>query len=1482
MFILLLVCIPLEISGGYTSNQPSTEKLSTAIDTNKVNEISIDVQLADEIPSDTDIAPLSSRGILKWKYPTTEGTYISTPALVDLDGDDDLEIVFISEGNAIYALSNTGDVIWKNEDYTISRADEFMTSGSFYRPGFFSSVTPADISGDDSFELLFSADNKIVTLDSSGSVIWTAGDSNRDYISTPAVADLAGNITNIKTDQEIVVLRDNTHTELQPQIFDSAGNIITTLPRPYNWNDLGYSSVTLSDLDGSNSPDTWKDIIFSSHGPAMKLYSYTGTEYQRISQATGTWGTVVYGTGAVGDFVGDAEEEFFVGTYEGALASLNNPAACTGYYYLYDPINDSATQDSHYILWRFALPTTGSGIIGSPAVGDVHGGISNPTTGKIGFEGFLGSYNGVLYSIDLNSGNRLWEFDTGASIFSSPALCDIDSDTQLEVIVASNNGIIYCLDGDPSDGTDEGISDSGGTNYDILWQYDTGGNGTYYSSPVVADIDNDNTLEVVIGDRDGNLWVLNAGPSNITGQIDWPMFQYDAQNTGVLPTRSKSFNITFQLLDGDGDNNETCYAQLKPYTFRVQVDDGMGFTDLKHVILTFDPLGNNVQAKWTRATREFTVINDPENAIEILSTTVNSTTDLGRVWTLDFQVIFNWSFDSDRKIACSVQAVGHINPTRSIYFDEFVKVENDLEFKGNLVAMAEFQGKLQSGSWVRGGENITWSNLIVVYSDSDNIYPETNKYKVTLSDDAENQWEFIPSSTGEVLNLLTKMPEVTAPDTLFSLNISKLPVTAPSPGIQYSLKIDNTPPDPPDDVVIHADSFMDSNIVADNDTQLFATWTSAAQEYSGIKGYYYTFTNKGGTTEGTFTTENSAEIIADKPGLFEFYIWAEDMVGNLGMATYAEIYIDLEELKFSSYTPQTNDWFTTRVVNAGVTISDGNGIGVDSASIQYSIKPPNSEDFGPWLVINQDTDITQVADNVVTISSAITFPHAGINFIRWQARDRAGNGYTVSDPNQLLIDHQPPRFEGYSVESTTIEDLRKVKFNITILDDGSSGINATSIEYKFSTDGIENYTSWKNVNQNIDSPKMMIEVFLELNYGSNNFIAWRVKDVAGNGYVETGDIQITINTPPIIDIRLPINNSKFFITEIIEFDGSGSYDPDDDVLSYYWEHSYSNQFGLKVTEKLSSSQTFKGSLAGGANDVMLFVDDGYYNITKTVYLFVYDQFTDLDQDGMPDYWEEQYPGLDPNNRADANLDLDGDGKTNLEEFQAETNPADPTDYPGKKTTDDKESSNNYLFINILVLVFVIVFLAILFVVKRSRIKKARFKELQASKPAVLLKRDIVSTTRSELRAGPQVIPSIGPQKTTAQQPQLSPVGAPSTPAQQQRPMPQLPPHVPTVDTTVSSPKPSVAAYGVQQTQPSTPTHQPTVQPTPEPTTQPTISDEPQTPQETSEPDKLEYKLPTPDEPDIPTLEPVSETEQKSLKLGTLPPEDDSNSNSGGD
>ncbi|MFV9644924.1 MAG: right-handed parallel beta-helix repeat-containing protein [Desulfobacterales bacterium] len=65
---------------------------------------------------------------------------------------------------------------------------------------------------------------------------------------------------------------------------------------------------------------------------------------------------------------------------------------------------------------------------------------------------------------------------------------------------------------------------------------------------------------------------------------------------------------------------------------------------------------------------------------------------------------------------------------------------------------------------------------------------------------------------------------------------------------------------------------------------------------------------------------------------------------------------------------------------------------------------------------------------------------------------------------------------------------------------------------------------------------------------------------------------------------------------------------------------------------------------------------------------------DDDDDGMPDAWEAQYPGLDPY-ADDAGGDLDGDGFTNLQEYQEGSDPAVPDSVPDQSPVINSFTAN---------------------------------------------------------------------------------------------------------------------------------------------------------------------------------------------------------------
>jgi hypothetical protein len=95
---------------------------------------------------------------------------------------------------------------------------------------------------------------------------------------------------------------------------------------------------------------------------------------------------------------------------------------------------------------------------------------------------------------------------------------------------------------------------------------------------------------------------------------------------------------------------------------------------------------------------------------------------------------------------------------------------------------------------------------------------------------------------------------------------------------------------------------------------------------------------------------------------------------------------------------------------------------------------------------------------------------------------------------------------------------------------------------------------------------------------------------------------------------------------------------------------------------------------------------------------------DSDSDGIPDWWEIRY-GLNPN-VADAHLDFDDDNYTNLEEYEADTNPTDPKSYPDQKVAapppEEFGPRIEYVSVILGIIIGIAVGVVIILLIKRGR------------------------------------------------------------------------------------------------------------------------------------------------------------------------------------
>jgi len=152
----------------------------------------------------------------------------------------------------------------------------------------------------------------------------------------------------------------------------------------------------------------------------------------------------------------------------------------------------------------------------SPAIGDIDG---------QGDREIIVGYGSYLIAHD-PQGAELWTFDVGAGydIISSPALADLDGDGQLEAIIGD-------IDADqPNDPTRKAwiVSSTG----DELWSMELGG---VPGAPVVADINDDGQMEIMIGTRAGHIFYVFQADSVLpeTGLVEWGMFHHDPWHTGL-------------------------------------------------------------------------------------------------------------------------------------------------------------------------------------------------------------------------------------------------------------------------------------------------------------------------------------------------------------------------------------------------------------------------------------------------------------------------------------------------------------------------------------------------------------------------------------------------------------------------------------------------------------------------------------------------------------------------------------------------------------------------------------------------------------------------------------------------------------------------------------------------------------------------------------------------------------------------------------
>jgi len=431
----------------------------------------------------------------------------------------------------------------------------------------------------------------------------------------------------------------------------------------------------------------------------------------------------------------------------------------------------------------------------------------------------------------------------------------------------------------------------------------------------------------------------------------------------------------------------------------------------------------------------------------------------------------------------------------------------------------------------------------------------------------------------------------------------------------------------PGDVEVFSPTHPDTALYY-NSTQPVFQW-EPPHEVAGIKGYSYTVDSSPSTEPSRVLYTQNSEITGTYPGEFRdlsdgtwyFHITVCDVYDQWGNTSHFEFHIDTTVPVISDITPGEEEWFNTTSIRVGAVFQDQEGFGLDSGSIEYSIKLDNG-DFSGWSSKGMEMDILQtgIQDNPVKVQVSLDIVVAeGIgNAIMWRVRDLAGNGPVLSERYSINVDISPVTFDEYIPEEDEIFTETGVSCGVTVSDGSGCGVDGKTIEYCISAwgDSQERFVNWTSISNNMIKPYITVLLEMEFEPGYDNYIKWRAMDGVGNGFSVSEPVRVRVNSPPVPVIHKPSDDARYLVEEAFELSAEGTYDNEEAQLSYYW----------KIQNKTTKKDMFKGSGMElnttldipGKYVVYLYVDDGSgFNESVKIDILIIPEKTDPAEEEKP-------------------------------------------------------------------------------------------------------------------------------------------------------------------------------------------------------------------------------------------------------------------------
>jgi hypothetical protein len=467
--------------------------------------------------------------------------YGSAPALGDLDGDGDLDLVAGESNGTFRYFKNTGSAT--SPAFTAQTGAANPLNGQDV--GDSAVVALGDLDGDGDLDLVAGGyDGFFHYFENTGSATSPAfaertGAANplngRDVgiYSAPVVGDLDGDgDLDLVAGEEYGTFRyfENTGSATSPAFVQR-----TAAANPLNGQDVGsFPTPALGDLDGDGDLDL---VSGENNGAFFYFVNLAGTLVPQNGAANPLNGQSLGfdSSPALGDLDGDGDPDLVAGWAYGEFFYFKN----TG----------SAANPAFVLQTGAANPLNGQdvGSTSMPALGDLdHDGdldlVAGDLNGTFSYFKNTGSAASPAFVLQTGAANPLNGQDVGSR--AAPALGDLDGDGDLDLVVGSSSGVFAYFKNTGSAASPAFVLQTGAAN--PLNGQDVG----QYSTPALADLDGDGDLDLVAGRQYGVFRYFEN-----TGSKTNPAFVQRTGAANPLSGQDAGYLSTAALgdLDADGD-----------------------------------------------------------------------------------------------------------------------------------------------------------------------------------------------------------------------------------------------------------------------------------------------------------------------------------------------------------------------------------------------------------------------------------------------------------------------------------------------------------------------------------------------------------------------------------------------------------------------------------------------------------------------------------------------------------------------------------------------------------------------------------------------------------------------------------------------------------------------------------------------------------------------------------------------------------------